>query len=187
MWVFGYGSLTWRADFPYESKLNGYIKGFVRRFYQHSVDHRGTPENPGRVVTLLPGEADDKVWGVAYQIPNDQEEQVMAHLDYREKDGYRKETVMFYPFPSDRDPFELTLYIGTETNKWYAGPADIPSIAAQILRSHGPSGANTEYLYNLAETMREIAPDHCDDHLFTLEEAVINLEKKSKAEQKPSE
>ncbi|GIJ87495.1 hypothetical protein Asppvi_006402 [Aspergillus pseudoviridinutans] len=109
LWVFGYGSLIWKPPPHYDQRIPGYIDGYVRRFWQASTDHRGTPEAPGRVVTVIERgfweTLDDphahlesstaRVWGAAYHIPASYAEEVHDYLDDREIDGY---TVHYTPF-----------------------------------------------------------------------------------------
>ncbi|CAH0402323.1 unnamed protein product [Chilo suppressalis] len=177
MWIFGYGSLVWKVDFTYELKVVGYITGYLRRFYQHSIDHRGVPEKPGRVVTLIPSDdTTSKVWGVAYKIGENDIDEVTKHLDFREKNGYSKKTVTFHPDDQTKTPFNLTIYIATEENQSFAGPASIEDIAKQVVSCQGPSGPNKEYVYNLAKAMRQLAPHINDEHLFALEAALKKLD-----------
>ncbi|KAL1933402.1 hypothetical protein VTP01DRAFT_7492 [Rhizomucor pusillus] len=196
IWVFGYGSLIWKPPISYESRVVGYIKNYVRRFWQHSEDHRGTPEKPGRVVTLIPVEEwkniedvhghDDVTWGVAFKIPSDDVEATRAYLDHREKNGYTVHTVDVFSTKSDKEPEvkNALVYIATTDNEAYVGPAPMEDIAQQIFETYGPSGWNAEYLLNLAEALREIAPDARDDHLFELERRVKALIAAAEADKK---
>ena len=115
------------------------------------------------------------MYGVAYHIPPDKEEEVSDHLDYREKGGYVKHSVLFNPSEADAQPFELDIYIGTSDNPYFLGPANIKELANQIYHAVGPSGPNTEYLFQLAEAMRTVAPQVRDNHLEELEHEVSKL------------
>lgn len=53
MWIIGYGLLIFKPPPHTAFRVSGYLKGFLRRFWQSLLDHRGTPESPGRVVTLV--------------------------------------------------------------------------------------------------------------------------------------
>ncbi|KAF9976103.1 Cation transport regulator-like protein 2 [Actinomortierella ambigua] len=188
MWLFGYGSLIWRPDLEFEESIAGYIQGYVRRFWQSSTDHRGTEEAPGRVVTLIPyqeflakfelddehhSEADGITWGVAYKIPQHKVAETRAYLDHREKNGYETHYVDIYQPGEDKPVVEKAIvYIGSTTNSEFAGPAPLDVIAKQIFESHGPSGANRDYLLNLAHSLRIVAPTSEDHHLFELERRV---------------
>ena len=159
-WVFGYGSLIYKVDFPYLERSEAQIHGWERRFWQGSHDHRGTPDAPGRVVTLVEA-AGRPCGGMAYQIT----EEVFEHLDHREKNGYqRRETTI--SLVDGRD-VSGTVYVADPGNFAYLGPEPLDIMAAQIARSHGPSGSNREYLLTLAESLREMGLH--DEHVFELE------------------
>jgi hypothetical protein len=87
VWLFGYGSLIFKADFPYIERRPASIAGWTRRFWQGSHDHRGTEAAPGRVATLVE-QAGAHTAGMAYLITPE----VFAHLDHREKNGYLRGT-----------------------------------------------------------------------------------------------
>jgi len=165
-WIFGYGSLIYKVDFPYLERQPASIDGWVRRFWQGSHDHRGVPDAPGRVVTLLP-QMKATCKGMAYRVDSD----VLMHLDFREKDGYaRVITDMTFEDGSCADGI---VYIATEHNEAYLGDAPLSEIAAHIQRSVGPSGSNRDYLLQLAEALRDLS-EH-DTHVFALETLLLDM------------
>ena len=129
---------------------------------------------PGRVVTLVPQEK-ESTWGVAYKVHTSHVSSTFAYLNKREK-GYSLHRMTFHPHSSSQMlPTTVLVYIGTEGSPCYLGPAPQEKIAQQIVSSRGCSGLNTEYALNLASSMREIAPEVVDEHLFTLEAKIKEL------------
>ena len=160
-WVFGYGSLIYKVDFPYLQREVASISGWKRRFWQGSHDHRGTPDAPGRVVTLIPARG-VVCKGVAYLV----EHSVFEHLDHREKNGYQRHCTSILLTNSEKS-VDGTLYVAEIGNLAFLGAAPVEELARHIAASHGPSGSNRDYVLQLAEALRELG-DH-DPHVLALE------------------
>lgn len=164
IWLFGYGSLIYKVDFPYLNKAPASIKGWHRRFWQGSHDHRGTPDAPGRVVTLIEA-AEAICHGMAFEVSDE----VFEHLDHREKNGYlRYEVDILF---ADGGSKPGLVYIAPTDNEAFLGPASEPDIARQISQSRGPSGENKDYVLSLAQALRALEVD--DPHVFAIEQALL--------------
>ena len=172
LWLFGYGSLIWRPDIDYLDRRVARVRGWTRRFWQGSHDHRGLPHDPGRVVTLIP-DADSHCDGMAYLVDQGTAEQTFIGLDHREKNGYERHQVVL-EFSEFSETSEGLVYIAPIGNHAYLGPAPLTDMARQISRSSGPSGRNRDYLLELADALRAL--DAHDSHVFELEAAVRELE-----------
>lgn len=169
MWVFGYGSLIFRPSFAYTQHLVATAPGWARRFWQGSPDHRGTPEAPGRVVTLVPDRA-AATTGVAFEIPLGQEDAVLADLEDRERAGYQRHDLAL---ETKVGVLTAVTFLAPEGNPDWLGDAPLAEMAAHIARSSGPSGRNDQYLFALAAALVDIGAD--DDHVATLAAAVRRL------------
>ncbi|HYP99982.1 MAG TPA: gamma-glutamylcyclotransferase [Polyangiaceae bacterium] len=165
-WVFGYGSLIFRAEFPFLERRIARIHGFSRRFWQSSPDHRGTPEAPGRVVTLIENRA-SSVIGVAYRIARERAYAVLAELDERERAGYERVNVEieFTEAPFGRT--QALVYQARAENPGFIAHADEKTIAEIVRNARGPSGDNSSYVRQLAQALRELGED--DQHVFAIE------------------
>jgi len=167
VWLFGYGSLIFKADFPFIERRPASIVDWTRRFWQGSHDHRGTETAPGRVATLVQ-ETGAVCAGMAYLITP----AVFAHLDHREKNGYlRLATGITF---DDGSTVEGLVYIATGENAAFLGAASEQEIATQIAASSGPSGHNRDYLLDLAHALRELGKE--DEHVFAIEKYLSQIE-----------
>lgn len=189
LWIFGYGSLVWRPAFPHCVAQKAWITGHVRRFWQGSTDHRGFPGRPGRVVTIVPEDHPEiareegpgrarggRCWGTAYQVAAAEVAMVLEGLDHRERGGYERLEVEIW-LTGVADARERAVpglvYVAGPENENYVGPATLDAIARQIAGATGPSGANADYVFELAAALRGMQV--ADPHVFELEAALRRL------------
>lgn len=180
--LFGYGSLVWKPPSDIVRAFPVKIKGWHRRFWQSSVDHRGTPQFPGRVVTLLadshPAASDlqpGDTWGMCFEIRDLQ--RILPQLDEREKHGYTRTLVEVFD-DEDQSRGEAVMYFAQPgADPAFLGPESDEEVARVIQKAVGPSGTNRQYLLELHKWCQSRGIE--DEHVSTLVRLVAQLDSAS--------
>ena len=81
LWIFGYGSLIWRPDFPFQERRAALVHGWHRALKMWSSVNRGTPDCRGLVFGLLTG---GSCKGMVFRVQGAQARQTLIELWKRE-------------------------------------------------------------------------------------------------------
>lgn len=168
LFVFAYGSLIFRPSRFFGERRGALVHGYRRVFRQGSPDHRGTPEYPGRVVTLL-REDGASCGGALYTVADAQIEDALVELDDRESGGYDRAEVHAL-VPGEPAPVRAVTWIAPPSNPHHLEPVPLATVAEVVRRARGKSGANVDYVVRLADALRSMG--WSDPEVFALEAAV---------------
>jgi glutathione-specific gamma-glutamylcyclotransferase len=150
-WIFAYGSLMWNPKFAWDARHVATIRGYHRSFRLWSRINRGTPDNPGLVLTL---ECGGSCRGLVYRITPDLVQEQMQLIWKRE--------MMFGSYR----PRWLNCVAGSETIRalcftvnrecsGYTGEIPIEVMVESLASAAGRYGPAHDYLFKTTETLHE--------------------------------
>jgi glutathione-specific gamma-glutamylcyclotransferase len=153
LWVFGYGSLMWRPDFPFVEQARARLGGYHRAFCVSSTHHRGSAARPGLVLGLDQG---GTCAGVAYRVAASDAAMVLGYLRKREliSGVYREARVALELHEDKHRAVSALAYIVERCHPSYTGPQTLAEKAHLIRGARGVSGENLDYLL---ATVRQLA------------------------------
>lgn len=151
LWVFAYGSLLWRPDFPFKDKRPAWIDGWRRALCVYSWVHRGVRERPGLVLGLDPG---GETHGALYRVSATHVEATLEYLRWRElrTDAYSAHAVT--AALTDTQLTALT-FVANRASDQYAGVLSLERQAKIVVEAEGESGPNPDYVRAAAAHLRE--------------------------------
>jgi cation transport protein ChaC len=145
-----------RPGFAYLARAGAELPGYVRRFSQASPDHRGTPERPGRVVTLARADGAGSVASGAVYYVEAPAGALLEALDYRERAGYERRPVTIVTAEGEES---AVTWIAPPGNPWDVGELPLAELVGLIGGAEGPSGRNDDYVFRLEAALRDLGAD----------------------------
>ena len=156
IWIFGYGSLMWRPEFPHSDFQPALLGGYHRALCVYSVRYRGTYDCPGLVLGLDRG---GSCKGRALQVPRDRADEVFDYLHEREMmhNVYRPK---WLPVKIPSGTVQAYCFVVDRNHQQYTGKLD-DAVAVKLIRQgQGKGGPCLEYLHSTIQHLDELGiPD----------------------------
>jgi cation transport protein ChaC len=151
--VFAYGSLMWRPDFPFAEIEPAILHGYHRAFCITSTHYRGSIERPGLVLGLDRG---GKCIGRLYRIAAKDAPEVAEYLHQRELvTGCYVPKQVTLRLPEDRRQLGIA-YVADRKHYQYTGKLSDAAVADIIRHAVGIVGSNREYLRSTVQHLEEM-------------------------------
>lgn len=150
IWLFAYGSLIWNPLLKFSTwqwaMLNGWHRGFCLRM----VAGRASPDKPGRMLGLEPGE---QTQGRAFRIAAGDVRRELSLIWTREMatGAYRPHWVPIRLI--DGSTARAITFVADPAHALFECDAEVDEIAPQIAIANGPLGSNAEYLFQLESAL----------------------------------
>jgi len=158
LWLFAYGALMWRPEFPFSERREARVRGWHRRFCLWQPGFRGTPDRPGVMLALDRG---GQCRGLAYRIAGEDRRREMRGRGYASR---------WLVAETAEGPVPVLAFVADRAGARYAGRLSDEAIAARIAAACGPTGPSAEYLLNTVAACEAMGIR--DRHLFAMQALV---------------
>jgi cation transport protein ChaC len=150
-WIFAYGSLMWNPQFTFDARHVATIRGYHRSFRVWSRINRGTPENPGLVLTLERG---GSCRGLIYRIAPDRVQEEMQRIWKREM-TFGSYCPKWLDCVVGDESFRALAFTVNRQCSGYTGEIPEEVMVEAMASAKGRYGPAHDYLFKTTETLRE--------------------------------
>lgn len=168
-WLFAYGSLIWKPEFPTEENLLGVAEGWHRSFCLRLEKYRGSPEQPGLMMALDKG---GRCEGVLLRMSEPDLASQLDLLLQREIGSHEAlESVRWIDVQSAQGLIRaLVSYAHPAHLDYYVKALPLEEVARILARSCGHWGSGAQYLHQTVLKLEEFGVH--DENLWKLQELV---------------
>lgn len=150
-WIFAYGSLMWNPSFTFDARHVATIRGYHRSFRVWSRINRGTPENPGLVLTLERG---GSCRGLIYRISPDRVQEEMSGIWKREM-TFGSYCPKWLDCVVGEEAIRALAFTVNRECSGYTGAIPEEVIVEAIASARGRYGPAHDYLFKTIDTLHE--------------------------------